>query len=106
LQSVEYTTLIGRDHIFNVNESIFSSMDFEHFKSLLDQISQVLPLSLAVVDLVSEVLIFNFEEVEHRQDLSVVGNEGLANGVRAGDEGLQDFQSDGDDFWVSGVQGG
>ena len=63
-------------------------------------------LSLAVVDLVAEVLVLDLEEVEDREDLSVVGHEGLANGVRAGDEGLQDLEADGDDFWVSGVQGG
>ena len=62
-------------------------------------------LSLAVVDLVAQVLVLDFEEVEDGEDLSVVGHEGLANGVRAGDEGLQDLQGDGDDLWVSGVQG-
>ena len=62
-------------------------------------------LSLAVVDLVAQVLVLDFEEVEDREDLSVVGHESLANGVRASDECLQDLQGDGDDFWVSGVQG-
>lgn len=80
-------------------------MNFKHFKSALDEVSQVLALSLAVVDLVAEVLVLDLEEVEHREDLSVVGHEGLADGVGAGDECLQDLQRDGDDFWVSGVQG-
>ena len=80
-------------------------MDFEHFESLLDQVPEVLSLSLAVVDLVAQVLVLDSEEVEDREDLSVVGHEGLADGVGAGDECLQDLQSDGDDFWVSGVQG-
>ena len=62
-------------------------------------------LSLAVVDLVAQVLVLDSEEVEDGEDLSVVGHEGLADGVGAGDEGLQDLQGDGDDFWVSGVQG-
>jgi hypothetical protein len=43
---------------------------------------------LAVVDLVSEVLVLDLEEVQNREDLSVVGHEGLANGVRACDECL------------------
>lgn len=81
-------------------------MNFKHFKGLLDEVSEVVSLSLAVVDLVAEVLVLDLEEVEHREDLSVVGHEGFSNGVRAGDECLQDLQSDGDDVWVSGVQGG
>lgn len=105
-KSVENATFIGWDHVFNVNESIFTAVDFKHLKGGLDQVSKVLSLPLAVVDLVSEVLVLDSEEVEDREDLSVVGHEGLADGVRAGHEGLQDLQSDGDDFWVSGVQGG
>ena len=87
-RSVEYATFICWDHVFNVNECIFSSMNFKHFKSRLNQVSKILSFSLAVVDLVSEVLVLNFEEVEDREDLSVVGHESLANGVRAGDECL------------------
>ena len=56
-------------------------MDFEHFESGLDEVSEVLPLSLAVVDLVAQVLVLDFEEVQHGEDLSVVGHESLANGV-------------------------
>jgi len=59
--SVKYTALISGDHILNVNESIFSSMDLEHFESLLDQVTQVETFPLAVVDLIAQVLIPNLE---------------------------------------------
>jgi hypothetical protein len=37
--------------------------------------------------------------------LTVVGDESLADGVRAGHERLEDLQSDGDDLRVASVQG-
>jgi len=61
--SVEYTALIGGDHIFNIDERILSTMDFEHFQGLLDKISKVETLSLTVINFVSQILIFNFEKV-------------------------------------------
>lgn len=81
-------------------------MDFKHFKGRLNQVSEILSLSLAVVNLVAQVVVLDFEEVEDGEDLSVVGHEGLANGVGAGDEGLQDLQRNRNDLGVSRVQGG
>ena len=63
-------------------------MNFEHFEGLLDKVTQVSSLTLAVVDLVTNVLVADLEEVQDGEDLSVVGDEGLTNGVRAADEGL------------------
>ena len=37
--SVEDTALIGWDHILDVDEGVFSSMDLEKLESVLDQIS-------------------------------------------------------------------
>jgi len=51
--SVENAAFESWDHILNVNKGIFSSMNFEHFKCLLDQISKIKALSLAVVNFVS-----------------------------------------------------
>jgi hypothetical protein len=69
-------------------------MNFEELECLLNQVSQVLALSLAVVDLVTEIVVADLEEIEDRKDLSVVGNESLSDGVGAGDEGLQNLQGD------------
>lgn len=81
-------------------------MNLEHFECGLNEVSQVLPLPLAVVDLVAEVVVADLEQVQHGQDLSVVRDEGLADGVGAGHECLQDLEGDGDDFGVAGVQSG
>lgn len=80
-------------------------MNLEHLEGLLDQVTKVGSLSLGVVDLVAEVLVLDLEEVEHGQDLTVVGYEGLTDGVTAGNEGLQDLEGNRDDFGVTGVQG-
>ena len=81
LCSVKNTTFIGRDHILDIDESVFSTVDLEHLKSLLNEVTKVGGLALTVVDLVAEVLIADLEDVEHREDLSVVGDKGLTNGV-------------------------
>ena len=63
-------------------------MNLEHFEGLLDEVAQVSSLTLAVVDLITNVLVADLEEVQDGEDLYVVGDEGLTNGVRAADEGL------------------
>lgn len=79
-------------------------MDLEHLKSLLDQIAEVGCLALAVVDLITKVLVSDFEEVEDWEDLSVVGDKGLTNGVGAADKSLQDLEGYRNDFNVTSVQ--
>ena len=103
-KSVEHARLVGRHHVLNIDESILTAVHFEQLEGLLDQVAQIVSLSLAVVNFVSQVRIFRLEQVHDWQNLSVVGHQGLANSVRAGHEGLQDFQGDADDFWVSRVQ--
>ena len=88
MRSVEYTALIGGDHVLDVDEGVLTAVNLEHLQSGLDEIAQVLSLPLAVVDLVAEVVVADLEQVQHGQDLSVVGDEGLTNGVRAADERL------------------
>jgi len=86
--SVEHAALIGGDHILNIYEGILTAIDLEHFKSRLNQVTQVLALSLAVVDLVSEVDVLCLHQVQDGEDLTVVWDQGLANSVRASDESL------------------
>ena len=59
--SVKYAALISRDHILDVDKSILSSVDLEHFESLLDQVTQVKTFPLAVVDFIAQVLIPDLE---------------------------------------------
>ena len=104
--SVEHAALIGGHHIFDVDESIFSAVLLEQFESVLDEVSENEGLALAVLDLVAQVHVAVFEQVEDRQDLSIVGHEGLTDGVGAEHQLLQDLQSNGDDLLVAGVQSG
>lgn len=53
--SVEQAGLVGGHHVFDIYEGILSSVALEHLQSLLDQIADVLPLVLAVVDAVPGV---------------------------------------------------
>lgn len=81
-------------------------MGLEHLEGLLDQVAQVQTLPLAVVDLVTDVSVALLEKIHDGQNLSVVGNQSLSDGVRASHERLQDFEGDGDDFTVASVQSG
>ena len=102
-RSVEDAGLVGWDHVLDVNESVLTSVRFETLEGLLDKVTQVLALSLRVVDLVSNVLVAVLEEVEYWEDLSVVWHESLTDGLRADNESLQHLESNGNDFWVASV---
>ena len=54
-------------------------MDLQLFQSLDDQLSQIFPLPLGIVDSVAEVLIAVDENVEDGEYLTIVGNQGLSN---------------------------
>ena len=81
MRSVQDAALIGRNHILDVNKGVFTAVDLEHFQGLLNQISQVLGLALRVVDLIAKIVVADLEKVENWQDLSVVGDQGLTDGV-------------------------
>ena len=63
-------------------------MHLEHLKGLLDQVTKVGSLALAVVNLVTKVLVLDLEKVKNWKDLSIVGYESFADGVGAAHEGL------------------
>ena len=81
-------------------------MGFEHFKSVLNEVTHVKSLSLGVVNLVPKVRVALLEKVHNGQDLSVVWHEGFSDSVTAGHESLQNLQGDGNDLWVAGVKRG
>ena len=102
--SVEDAALVGGDHVLNVNECIITAVLLEKLERLNDEVAQVRALALGVVDFVALVPVLGLEEVEHGENLAVVGHEGLADGVTAPDEGLQDLQGRSNDFFVARVQ--
>lgn len=52
---VQQARLVGGDHVLNVDKGIFSSVALEGLQRLLDQVTNVLPLLLAVVNAISGV---------------------------------------------------
>ena len=80
-------------------------MRLKKLERLLDEITKIRLLALRIVDAVTLVQIFLLEQVHDGQDLAVVGHEGLADGVAARDESLQDVEGRRDDFFIAGVQG-
>ena len=103
--SVKDAALVGRDHVLDVNEGVVATVLLEKFQSGHDQVAEVGGLALLVVDLVTEVVVLCLEQVHDGQDLAVVGHEGLADGVAARDESLQDVEGRRDDFLVARVEG-
>ena len=79
-------------------------MRLEELEGLDNKVAQVLALALGVVDLVALVQVLGLEQVHDRQDLAVVGHEGLTDGVAAKHEALQDVEGDGDHIRVARVQ--
>ena len=76
--SVEYAAFISWNHVFDVNEGVFSTCLLQQLQGLSNQVTQVESLPLVVLYLVGDVDIIVAEDIEDRQDLSVVGHKGLA----------------------------
>ncbi len=87
-RSVKDAALISRNHILDVDESVLTSVNLKHLKSLLNKISQVGCFSLRIVNLVTEVSVTDLEQVENGEDLTIVGYKSLTNGVRARNQSL------------------
>jgi len=102
--SVEHAALISRHHILDVDEGVFATVLLKHFESSLDQVTKVHLLPLTVHDGVSDVLVVLLEQVEDGEDLTVVGDECLTDGLRAQDERLEDLEGDHDNLGVAGVE--
>ena len=64
------TALIGRDHVFDVYESIGSTSFLQDLQGLLNQVTDVLMVSLVVVNAITCVQVVVFEYVEYGQELS------------------------------------
>lgn len=72
-----HDTLVRRNEVFDVDEGIVASLNFEHLQGLLNEITQVCQTSLTVLDPVSKVFIVRAEDVHHRQQLAVVRDQRL-----------------------------
>ena len=79
-------------------------MHLEQFQGLLNQVTEVVSLSLAIVNAVAHVHIPRLKQVHDRQDLAVVRYQSFANRVGACYQCLQDFQRDCDDLRITRIQ--
>ena len=104
--SVEHATLVGGNHILDVDECVFSTVNLKAFESALNKIAKVLAFSLTVVDLVTEVDVLCLHKVEDWKDLPVVWNQSLTNSVRADNKSLQNFKGDHNNLTVTSIEGG
>ena len=104
-RSVKHAALVGGDHVLNVNECIISAVCLEELESLDNQVAKVLSLALTVVDSITLVQVLGLEKVHDGENLTVVWHEGLADGVAARDESLEDVEGRRDDFLVARVEG-
>ena len=103
-RSVEYTALISRDHVLDVDESIVASVHLEELERLLDQIAEVLLLALGVIDAVTHVEVVRLEQVHDGKDLTVIRHESFTDGITALDEGLEHMERRADDLVITSVQ--
>lgn len=79
-------------------------MSLEHLEGLDDKVAKILALALGVVNLVSLVEVLGLEQVHDGEDLAVVGHEGLADGIAASHELLQDLEGRGDNLIITRVE--
>ena len=52
---VQHTRLVRRDHVLDVDEGVLAAVPLEHLQRFVDEITDVFPLLLAVVDAVAEI---------------------------------------------------
>jgi len=80
-------------------------MHLEDFQCLLDQLTQIETFLLAVVDGITDVALAVLKDVEHRQNLTIVRNQGLTNHLARENKRLQNLQYRCDYLPITGVQG-
>merc|ERR1719473_1372129 len=99
-----HTTLIGRNHVLDVDESILSSSLLKELKRVIDKIAKVQPLPLAVLHGISNVGVAILEDVKHGKKLPIVRNQSLADHVSRHDDILQHLQRCAHDTVIARVQ--
>jgi len=87
------TGLISWNHILDVDKSIRAPSSLHQFKGVLNKVTNVLAESLMIVDPISAVQILLFEQVEYREKLAIVGDQGLTHIVGTFDQLDQSLES-------------
>mmetsp|Transcript_9033 Transcript_9033/g.21117 ORF Transcript_9033/g.21117 Transcript_9033/m.21117 type:complete len:379 (-) Transcript_9033:163-1299(-) len=102
---VEDARLVGRDHILDVDEGILAPVRLQKLQRLLDEVAEDHALPLVVHDPVANVDVAVLEDVQHRENLAVVGHERLPHHLARDHQLLQHLEDDDDDDRVAGVEG-
>ena len=84
---VQQARLIGGDHVLDVDEGVFATVALEGLQRLLDQVADILPLLLAVVDAVPGVHWFMQTHREPRYCVAL-SRKVLCMGLGVGLQGL------------------
>merc|ERR1711957_506366 len=80
--STDHTRLACGNHVLDVDEGVLATMRLKDLEGLIDELTQVLSLALCIVDGLANVQIVVLEDVEYRQNLSVIRDQRLANHLR------------------------
>jgi len=72
----------------------------------VDELAQIVVLLLAVIDLIPDVLIAILEDVEDREQLTIVGHKGLANHLPGESQRLDQGEGAAHDSSVATVESG
>ena len=65
---------VRRHHVLDVDKGVLATALLEELKCLADELAEALLLALRVVDHIASVQVLILEEVEDRENLSVVRN--------------------------------
>mmetsp|Transcript_2594 Transcript_2594/g.5830 ORF Transcript_2594/g.5830 Transcript_2594/m.5830 type:complete len:313 (+) Transcript_2594:211-1149(+) len=79
-------------------------MSLKEVQGLFNELSEVQPLSLGVINSVAEIEVLVFEDAEHRQYLAVVRHQCLADHVPAQDQELHNLHRGCDDLGIARVE--
>merc|ERR1719247_3413459 len=90
--SGEHATLVDGDHVLDVDESVFPTMYLQDLQGLMDKVTDVHALALAVFHSITKILIIVLEDCADGQNLAVVWNKCFPNHLAAQDENLEDFE--------------
>ena len=103
--SIKNAAFIGRTHILDVDESILASMHFKQLQRLLNQVAENHTFALIVDNGVAHIHVLVLENVEHGQNLTVVGHERLTYHLPRHDQLLQHLQHDHNHGVLASVEG-
>mmetsp|Transcript_123029 Transcript_123029/g.353475 ORF Transcript_123029/g.353475 Transcript_123029/m.353475 type:complete len:245 (+) Transcript_123029:179-913(+) len=97
-------TFIGRNHVLDVDVCILPAVCFQDLECLGNQVAHADALALSIVHTIAEICVVRLVHVEHRQNLAVVWDQGLADHVAGLDQLLNELDRRAHDDLVASGQ--